>query len=319
MVKERQIRLFFGDERAIITWMCRIRGTPMKRWYFALSTVLLVNAPLVSFAQTGNFSGTGTGTGQGNLGGGQGTGLAGQVNTTLLGSSVNLNFSSVFGSNATLANTNTDPFSAYRPSGSGTGSSTGTGGIGNAFAGGGMTNSGTGANRSGTGNLGTNNFNTNRTGTGLGTAGGGFTGGALGGNRTTTFGGGMTGQQRMGMLGGNMGGLLGGTGFLGGGGMGMNNQQGSSPALGYQVNYNGQPVNNITSTVTPSTELQQRLSASPGMQGVSNLKVFMQGDTAILRGAVTSDYAKQLAAAMVRLEPGVYHVENELVVAPAKP
>lgn len=286
----------------------------MRRWYFALSTVLLVSAPLTSFAQTGNFSGTGTGTGQGNTGSRQSGGLAGQANTTLLGSNVDLNFTSVFGSNATLANTNTDPFAAYRPSGSGTGSA-----VGSSFAGGGMNAAG-GANRSGTGNLGTNNFNTNRGGTGLGTAGGGFAGGgALGGNRNTALSGGLTGQQRGGLLGGNMGGLLGGGGFLGGGGMGMNNQLGSAPALGYQVNYNGQPVNNINTTVTPSVELQQRLSGSPGMQGVSNLQVLMQGDTAILRGNVVSDYAKQLAAAMVRLEPGVYNVENQLVVSPAKP
>lgn len=284
----------------------------MKRWYFAVAAVLLVSAPVTSFAQTMGNAGTGVGGGQGGSAA-AGTGLAGQANTTLLGASVDLNFKTVFGNGAQLANTNTDPFSAYRPSGSGTGSSAGTGStLGSSFSGGGFnTNAAGGANRSGTGNLGTNNFNTNRGGN-LGTTGGFAGGGALGGSRNT-MGGGFTGQQRGGMLGGNMG------GFLGGGMQAGMNQQGTGPAIGYQVNYNGQPVNNITTTVTPSVDLQQRLSTSPGMQGVSNLQVFLQGDTAILRGKVGSDYSKQLAAAMVRLEPGVYNVENQLEVVPAKP
>jgi hypothetical protein len=313
MAKVSQIRLFFGDERATITVMRVIRSFAMKRWYFAVAAVLLVSAPVTSFAQTMGNAGTGVGGGQG--GGAAGTGLAGQANTTLLGANVDLNFKTVFGNGATLANTNTDPFSAYRPSGSGTGSSTGTGTtLGSSFSGGGFnTNTTGGTNRSGTGNLGTNNLNANRGGT-LGTTGGFAGGGALGGNRNT-MGGGFTGQQR-GMMGGNTGGFLGG-GMMGA--MGGMNQQGTAPSMGYQVNYNGQPVNNITTTVTPSVDLQQRLSASPGMQGVSNLQVFLQGDTAILRGKVGSDYSKQLAAAMVRLEPGIYNVENQLEVAPAKP
>ncbi|HMO34427.1 MAG TPA: hypothetical protein PKA06_00150, partial [Gemmatales bacterium] len=195
----------------------------MRRWYHILAT--LVFAPSVLFAQGTGFSGTGTATGGTNLGGtgtAQGAGLAGQANTTLLGNTVNLNFLPVFGTSATIANTNPDPFAAYRPTGSGTGSTVAGGAgstIGNAFAGGGM-NTGTVAPAGGA-NLGGNNLN--RAGTNLGTFGGGLTGGLGGMNRN--------------MMGG---------GFLGGGmGMGMNNQQGMIN-MGYRVNYEGQSVNKIT-------------------------------------------------------------------------
>ncbi|HMO34428.1 MAG TPA: BON domain-containing protein, partial [Gemmatales bacterium] len=66
-------------------------------------------------------------------------------------------------------------------------------------------------------------------------------------------------------------------------------------------------------------ELQQRLTTAPGMQGASNLQVLVSGDIAILRGRVSSDYARELAAAMIRLEPGIYRVENQLEIVPAKP
>lgn len=292
----------------------------MKRWYFAIAMFVVVSSPLVAVAQTNFGGGTGNGGGAG-LGGGTGsTGSStGQINTTILGNQVNLNFNSVFGTSATLANTNTDNFSAYRPSGSGTGSSTG---VGSAFSGTGMGTGGT-TNRTGTAGGGLGGA-TNRTGAGLGTAGGGLGGGALGGQRNAlggnTFGGnaaGFGGQRNA--FGGNTGGFLGGGmgGFLGGG---MNNQQQNTATMGYTVNYEGKvnpgSLGTAGGTITNNIELQQRLVTSPGIQGAVNLQVMMKGETAILRGQVGSDYAKQLAAAMVRLEPGVYSVENQLVVAP---
>lgn len=292
----------------------------MSRWYFALAMVVAVSTPLGAVAQN-NFSGGG-GNSSSFSGGGSGTGsTSGQPNTTLLGNNVNVNFNSVFGNSATIAATNTDPFAAYRPTGSGTGSSTGTG-VGSAFAGGTGGASGTGA-RTGTTGLGTagglGGATANR-GTGLGTAGGGLGGGTLGtglgANRTGT--GTLGGGQRTGtMIGGNFGGNLGSGGFMGG----MNNQMNSgTPNIGYQVNFEGKTSTNSAATAANApfshVELQQRLASSPGMQGAANLQVLMQGETAILRGQVASGYARSLAAAMIRLEPGVYEVDNQLVVAP---
>lgn len=273
----------------------------MLRWYIAVVVAVLASSALqAQTGATGATGNTGGNTGTGTATGARTGGLAGTVNTTLLGANVNLNFNSVFGSSATLANTNTDPFSAYRPSGSATGSASGTTGSG--FA---------GTSFSG-GNTGGNAF-AGTTATGGLTGNRNATGGGLAGNRNT-MGGGLAGnRQTMGGFGGNTGGLFGG-GFLGGG---MNNQQQNAITMGYTVNFDGKNSAARTSTtVTPSVELQQRLTAAPGMQGASNLQVSMRGETAIIRGTVTTDYAKQLAAAMLRLEPGVYEVQNELTISP---
>ncbi|MBL8822819.1 MAG: BON domain-containing protein [Planctomycetia bacterium] len=315
----------------------------MLRKHLFISAAMLV-LPAGILAQGNNQAGMGSGSmGQG-TGNTSGNGIVGQANTTLLGSNVNVNFESVFGNAATIANTNPDPFAAYRPSGSGTGSTTGTGmgfaGTGSGFAGtggGGLTGGGMGTTgRTGTGlgaNTGLGGNTGLRGGTGLGggglgggglgagTLGGGFGGGGLGGNRM-----GMGGMQNM--MGGNrMGmGMMGGTGFLGNNSafLGGNNQmnQTQQASIGYQVNYEGKAAPAAPTggnAVAIGGDFTQRLTSSPGMQGAQNLQVLKRGETAILRGQVTSDYSRQLAAAMVQLEPGVYEVQNELqVVAPVK-
>jgi len=313
----------------------------MKRWYLAASIVVALCIPAVSFAQGGGNNGFGGGTGStggGGMGSGSGsTGLAGTANTTLLGNQVNVNFNSVFGTSATLANTTADNFAAYRPTGSGSGSGTG----GGSFSGGsGITNSGFGSGTGGLGGTGAGGRTSAGTG-GLssggisGSLGTGGAAGGLGGNRGGLGGGGLAGGGLGGGLGGMGGGLgnrnmmgggnFGGGGFLGGGqgGFGMNNQQQNTAqgTMGYQVNFGGSgPVQGpvLNTNITPNVDFQQRLQASPGMQSASGLQVFTAGNTAILRGQVGSDYAKQLAAAMIRLEPGVYEVQNELVVAPPR-
>jgi len=309
----------------------------MKRWYLTASVLVALSCPAALLAQ--NTGGTGFSGGSPNGGGGGGagggasgssTGLAGTANTTLLGNQVDLNFNSVFGTSATIANTTANPFAAYQPTGSSTGNSgtfaggtgssglgTGSGGLAgglggstanrsSGLSGGGLSSGGLGGSL-GTGGLSGGGLNSGGLGGNRGGLGGGLnSGSALGGNRNT-------------MGGGNLvGGFQGGAGsFLGG----MNNQQNSSQAtMGYQVNYNGQVATQtaIATTVTPNADFQQRLASAPGMQSSSGLQVFTTGNTAILRGKVGSDYAKQLAAAMIRLEPGVYDVQNELVVAPPK-
>jgi hypothetical protein len=252
-----------------------------------------------------------------------------------LGNQIDLNFNSVFGNQATIANTNGNIFSAYQPSG--TTSSTGTGrtGAGSGTAGGGFTGgfgtttgtgSGLGGGTLGTTGLGGNTGNrVGGTGAGLtGTLGGGLGGGALG-NRNA-LGGGMNAQGgNRNMFGGGQNFLGGGQNFLGGGAAGnflgssAQQQQGNN-TVGYQVNVDrGPSVGGSNLAVTPNADIQQRLMTAPGLQGgISNLQVTQRGETAILRGQVNSDYARQLAAAMVRLEPGVYEVDNQLEVVAGK-
>ena len=46
------------------------------------------------------------------------------------------------------------------------------------------------------------------------------------------------------------------------------------------------------------------------------VQVRLEGSTAVLRGAVSSDHQKQLAELLVKLEPGIADVRNELTVDP---
>ena len=48
----------------------------------------------------------------------------------------------------------------------------------------------------------------------------------------------------------------------------------------------------------------------------SEVQVLLEGSTAVLRGAVASDHQKQLAELLVKLEPGIADVRNELTVDP---
>ncbi len=53
-----------------------------------------------------------------------------------------------------------------------------------------------------------------------------------------------------------------------------------------------------------------------GFEGVS---VEVEGRHAILRGEVTSEDAKRMAKMLVKLEPGIKSVQNELVVVSPQP
>ncbi len=301
----------------------------MLHRYFVAALVIAGFVPALAFAQTQNTGGTGATGGNANLGGtgnntglgGNGIGSFGNPNTTLLGSTVNLEFNSVFGTSATIANTNADPFAAYRPSETGTTSNTFSGGQtgSQGFAGTGQQRTGTGFQQGGTG-LGRNQFG------GAGLAGGqtGFNAGGINrggafGNQGVTFGGqglNLGGLNRQGGIFGGQNFLGGGTSFLGGTGGGMNNQQVQS-VPGYRYEFapsESVPVSTPNSVATVNLELQQRLVAAPALQNAQNLQVSMVGDTAVLKGKVTSDAAKTLAAALLRLEPGVYQVDNQLEV-----
>ncbi len=64
----------------------------------------------------------------------------------------------------------------------------------------------------------------------------------------------------------------------------------------------------------PGPFLTALLTRTPQIARVSPISVTMESDTAVLRGQVRSPRDRQLAEDIVRLEPGVWEVRNELVV-----
>jgi osmotically-inducible protein OsmY len=61
------------------------------------------------------------------------------------------------------------------------------------------------------------------------------------------------------------------------------------------------------------------LDKSKDIHKRSPLSVTLEGDTAVIRGRVATEHDRDLAAAIIRLEPGVGQVRNELVVESAPP
>jgi osmotically-inducible protein OsmY len=75
-----------------------------------------------------------------------------------------------------------------------------------------------------------------------------------------------------------------------------------------------------TAVATFNARLTQRVNRSSTVQASSPLTVEVSGRTAILRGSVASDRARELAARLILLEPGVDQVDNQLqVVGAAEP
>ncbi|MBN2477153.1 MAG: BON domain-containing protein [Pirellulales bacterium] len=69
------------------------------------------------------------------------------------------------------------------------------------------------------------------------------------------------------------------------------------------------------------TTLARRLTGSQRFQSLSALEVLVKDGTATLRGAVANANDRGLAERLVLLEPGIWHVKNELLIAevPAEP
>ncbi len=67
-------------------------------------------------------------------------------------------------------------------------------------------------------------------------------------------------------------------------------------------------------SATQLTAFETRLTKLPGIQFVGPAQVTMEGRTAVLRGTVASEDARQLAEALAMMEPAVQNVRNELVV-----
>ncbi|MGO9108291.1 MAG: BON domain-containing protein [Thermoguttaceae bacterium] len=156
----------------------------------------------------------------------------------------------------------------------------------------------------------------------------GFVGAAqLNANGSSQFGSGSSGMGGMGMGGMGMGGMssMGGMGGMGGFAMGA--------MIGRRMGQGGFGTNSTTTTpqvrttltlafeppaVEPaqiSSAIAEHLGALPALHWQSPAQVVMQGRTAILRGVVATEHDRDLAERVVRLEPSVGQVQNQLVVA----
>jgi hypothetical protein len=122
---------------------------------------------------------------------------------------------------------------------------------------------------------------------------------------TTTGAGGLAGRTGTATVGNR-----GMTGGIGGGIGGAN----STPQVSYMatVGFAGPPM--ITPVVR--ADLQGLLNRSSALSRPGTLRVEAAGDVIVLRGRVANEDEKRLVEGMVRLEPGVHEVRNELEVGP---
>ncbi len=100
-------------------------------------------------------------------------------------------------------------------------------------------------------------------------------------------------------------------------------QPGSVTARGEQVNADHSPPRKAAAVLVASDgqvndlfagRIAARLERMPQIVKRSPIRVVMRGETAILRGRVASRHDRELAENVVRMEPGVWDVRNELVV-----
>jgi hypothetical protein len=119
--------------------------------------------------------------------------------------------------------------------------------------------------------------------------------------------------------GGFGGGGLGGLGGLGSlfGGFGAGTSQNTRPAIRTRLR------SAINAPPIPAAQVQMNamgrfrsLATRPALNGIS---VNMRDRTAVISGVVSSDRDRRMSELLIRLEPGVARVDNQVVVSPASP
>ncbi len=133
-----------------------------------------------------------------------------------------------------------------------------------------------------------------------------------------TLSGGISGNN-FGMSGGFSGGMAGNRGFLGGAQMagmsGMNNRFGQGAAVKLATATMGAALTPIPPAATDVLpRLDKILADSAPANSERDVQMEMDGSTLVLKGTVGSEREKRLAEAMLRLEPGVYDIRNDLQV-----
>ncbi len=73
------------------------------------------------------------------------------------------------------------------------------------------------------------------------------------------------------------------------------------------------------SSVLAGTNLAARLTRLPGLRPISGLEIAVSNGKATMRGEVATSHERTLIERLARLEPGVWAVDNRLVVAGSPP
>jgi hypothetical protein len=123
-----------------------------------------------------------------------------------------------------------------------------------------------------------------------------------------------------GNIGGNFGLYGGGTmagnrGMLGGGQLGgMNGRSGMGTGVKLATSTMGAALKAIPPAASEVLPRLDKILADSAPNGSRDIQMEIDGSTLVLKGTVSSEREKQLAEAMLRLEPGVYDIRNDLEV-----
>lgn len=122
--------------------------------------------------------------------------------------------------------------------------------------------------------------------------------------------GGLGGGGFGGLGGGGFGGLGGG---LGGGGLGGQSQN-STPVIRTRLR------SAVDVRYPSQTQIQQQanrqLRSLPYRSGINGVNVVVDGNTAVISGVVASQKQRRMSELLMRLEPGIRQVDNQVTVTP---
>lgn len=146
---------------------------------------------------------------------------------------------------------------------------------------------------------------------GLGFTGTGFAGNTMIGGRgglgfTSGFGGGLIGNR--------MGGNLLGQGLMNRGGLLTGVGASPVPVFRYQLDSSFPPAAPSVRTEVPA-RLTQVISSARSLPSRDNIRLEIVDGALVLTGEVATEYERTLAEALLRLEPGVYDLKNNLQVS----
>jgi BON domain len=136
-------------------------------------------------------------------------------------------------------------------------------------------------------------------------SGGGFGQPSFGNVSTGTTGGAYGAGGRAGTAGVNRGGINGGVGGIGG-----VTAEVTPITFTAEVRFPAPPV----APAAVRTNLQTLIARVPELKNPGDVRIEIDGGTVVLRGRVASEDERRLVEGIVRLEPGVYEVRNELTV-----
>ncbi len=110
----------------------------------------------------------------------------------------------------------------------------------------------------------------------------------------------------------------GGGGFRAGGGVGTGQLGFTIPRLSVRASLQNRIVvpNAPQRDANTSARFQQRFNTNSNLVSIRNVSIAVENRRAILTGSVPSEEQRQLVERMARLEPGIYAIDNQIVVTP---